>query len=1198
MEAVGRTLRPLVLEIQPTAPEAPRVFKHWKFVLTQFVAAVPEASRSICLGVLAGALSPNNYELIAEHTTYDSALAALTSIFVKSPNAVVARHTLMTRKQLPQETIEEFARELHILSINCQFGEVTASVHRDEYVRDSFISGLRSPLIRTRLLEHRELPLDTAISKARALELAHQDSLTYDAPANLAMVPSLPMEPPNINDQDERDTVAIASSSVSRGRPCFFCGSKSFHNRVACPARNSLCSRCHKKGHFAKVCRSAPYIPQPRPKPEVTAATTDFLFMTTTPVFPSGLTSSSQKIIIKNKDVQALVDTGSTENFISQNLVSFLQLPTTSFKGTIAMAASTWTSSISLCCSVSFLIGDKEYEERFLILPNCCTDVILGLPFLKRHSSVKISFGGPNQELEICALAPFLVTPPRIFSHLSPDCKPFATKSRKYSSSDMLFIQEEVQRLLSEGVIETSNSPWRAQVHIVRRNHKRRMVIDYSTTINRYTYLDAYPLPHLETLVNRIASYKFYSSIDLRSAYHCVPLHSDDKIYTAFEANGTLYQFRRLSFGLTNGVSCFQRIIDGFIKDNALSDTFAYLDDVTICGHTQKEHDYNLSRFLDCAKKFQMTFSPEKCKFSLSTIRILGYEISYNQLRPDPSRVQPLLDLPTPTNSKSLLRLLGLFAYYSRWIQGYSHKLRPLVGASIPLGSSAIAAIQELKKAIVNAVHAHIDDRIPFVVETDASDSAIAATLNQDGRPVAFFSRTLSSSEKGHCSIEKEAYAIIEAVRYWRHYLLPRPFTLVTDQKSVSFMFDMSHKSKIKNEKMTRWRLELLPFKFNIIYRPGHLNPAADALSRVVCSTTAGTDTAQLLSLHSRLCHPGVARFTHYLRTRNIPFSSSEIRRITSSCSTCCRLKPQFYRPATPNLIQALRPFDRLSIDFKGPLTCAPGSRNRYLLVAIDEYSRFPFAFPCSEISSQTVISCLTSIFTMFGTPGYIHSDRGTSFMSSSVKEFLTRNGIATSRSTPYHPTGNSQCERYVGLIWKAVSLALDSLHLPPSSWESVLPQALHSLRTLLCTSTNATPHERLFMFPRRTCSGINLPTWLSTPGKVLLRKHVRSSEEPLVQEVDLLEANPYYAFIKYPSGREDTVSVQDLAPSGKTSEDVPPASATPPDVRLPADERAPSLPAESSSPPQLSDSSVVRRSSRTSRPVQRFGYTSLGGGE
>ena len=124
-----------------------------------------------------------------------------------------------------------------------------------------------------------------------------------------------------------------------------------------------------------------------------------------------------------------------------------------------------------------------------------------------------------------------------------------------------------------------------------------------------------------------------------------------------------------------------------------------------------------------------------------------------------------------------------------------------------------------------------------------------------------------------------------------------------------------------------------------------------------------------------------------------------------------------------------------------------------------------------------------------------IHSDSRTSFLSKEVREYLTNLGIATSRTTPYHPQGNSLCERYNGIIWKHTLLALTSRNLKESQWKTVLSEVLHSIRSLLCTATNATPHERFFSYQRRTPSGHSLPTWLSTPGPVLSRRHVRASK-------------------------------------------------------------------------------------------------------
>ncbi|GFO16016.1 retrovirus-related pol polyprotein from transposon 17.6 [Plakobranchus ocellatus] len=170
---------------------------------------------------------------------------------------------------------------------------------------------------------------------------------------------------------------------------------------------------------------------------------------------------------------------------------------------------------------------------------------------------------------------------------------------------------------------------------------------------------------------------------------------------------------------------------------------------------------------------------------------MLGYLVSKGHIQPDPDRLKPLRDLNEPHNAKSKQRVIGMFAYYyySSWIPKFSDKVQPLVKNNIfPLPQEVKESFELLKKEIEMAAVTTIDHESPLVVETDASDIAIAATLNQNGRPVAFFSRTLNQSERKHSSVEKEAYAIVEALRKWRHYLIGRHFQLVTDQKSVAFM--------------------------------------------------------------------------------------------------------------------------------------------------------------------------------------------------------------------------------------------------------------------------------------------------------------------------------------------------------------------------------------------------------------------------
>ncbi|XP_054266988.1 uncharacterized protein LOC128989145 [Macrosteles quadrilineatus] len=174
-------------------------------------------------------------------------------------------------------------------------------------------------------------------------------------------------------------------------------------------------------------------------------------------------------------------------------------------------------------------------------------------------------------------------------------------------------------------------------------------------------------------------------------------------------------------------------------------------------------------------------------------------------LTPD-YRLESLLSLPVPKDQVSLKRVLGFFAHYSKWIHRFSDKIRNLTQVnSFPLSQEAVADFESLKLDIANSVITPRNGQEPLVVETDASDIAVAATLSQDNRPIAFFSRTLSKSEKLYSVVEKEAVAIVEALRKWKSFLIGRDFRLYTDQQALSFIFDKRHTSKIKNDKVMRW---------------------------------------------------------------------------------------------------------------------------------------------------------------------------------------------------------------------------------------------------------------------------------------------------------------------------------------------------------------------------------------------------------
>ena len=1213
--ALEKALVPSRFEALPSDEGSVHTFRHWFRTFERYCNFI-KAEGDNALGLLENLISTSVSRLIEHCNDYDEAIAILKSLYDAKPNPVAARHKLSCRLQKPGETVQAFASACRELAIDCGCKAVSAEENMLDLARDAFIKGLSSTELRSRLLECEKITFKEACTKAAAYSQASAEAASMGSSNIPAMVAAastphvdefsnssagietaIPPPSPSISDYQSENsgspTVVFVSAKNSK---CDFCISKVRHPREHCPAKNAVCRNCSKLGHFASRCRGRKRFNNPKFGNNNNNQYHNFYSTknsfssaalcsknTTYSLSSLGENNSLNKacctVLIKNISLKALIDTGSSENFISEKVINKAKINIKPFQSNVILAASNSATIIGEC-KLDFKMQDTVYKGvNFLVLPNLVTDVILGHPFFKLHEGVTINFSGDRPPLIISSLVAMEIATPPVFSFMSPTCKPIATKSRHYSQQDHNFINSEISRLLEEGIIEPSRSPWRAQVLVAKQpsSGRRRLVVDYSQTVNKFTYLDAYPLPKIDDVVNKISQYRIFSSIDLKSAYHQVPLSKEDKPYTAFEAGGKLYQYTRLSFGLTNGVACFQRIIDHIVDKCKLSSTFPYVDDVTICGMDQSDHDRQLEAFFEAAKQYKLTLNLEKCKFSQKKIKLLGYEIEHGKIRPDPDRLTPLFNMPTPTSPKALDRLVGLFAYYSKWIPHFSNRVHPLIKASFPLSSEALVAIEDLKQAVATSVRGKIDENLPFVVETDASDIAVAATLNQGGQPVAFFSRTLSKTEQKHCSMEKEACAIVEAVRKWHHFLAGRKFTLVTDQEALSYMFNLKLKSKIKNDKVLRWRMELLPYSYEVRYRPGHLNSAADALSRAVDSGsfhTVGdsykrvpnkeaisnsenqlseitatssnehsinaclgthipvlaTSGSELVKLHNELGHPGVTRFLHYVKAKNLPYSTEEVKNVVKGCQICAKVKPNFYKPPTGTLIKATQPFERLAIDFKVQLPTTK-AQNSYLFIAVDEYSRYPFAYPCRDMSSETVIQCLANIFHLFGAPKYIHSDNGSYFKSHMVRNFLFENGVANSFSSKYHPPGNGQCERYVGTIWKTVLLTRLTHNLLESQWDCVVQEALGSIRSLLCTATNCTPHERLMGYPRNNQSSIKIPHWLRSTGPVYLRQFIRNKADPLVEEVQLVEANNHYAKIKHKDGRFDSVSTSDLAP-------------------------------------------------------------------
>ena len=244
---MNRLLRPELFSTDPSSPTAAQEWKHWKKTFENFLGVLSQDNVDK-LGLLVNYVSPRIYETISESATYDNAISALQCQYVKPTNEIFARYQLATRRQQPGETLDEYFQALKSLGKECNFKAVTATQHCEESIRDAFISGLQSALIRQCLLENKTLDLATMYDQSIALDSAQKNSNLYNVHPGGSVIGAA------AGNKEAKDEIVCDPSVVASavGVKCCLCG-LSKHPRSRCPAREAMCYKCKKKGHFAKV---------------------------------------------------------------------------------------------------------------------------------------------------------------------------------------------------------------------------------------------------------------------------------------------------------------------------------------------------------------------------------------------------------------------------------------------------------------------------------------------------------------------------------------------------------------------------------------------------------------------------------------------------------------------------------------------------------------------------------------------------------------------------------------------------------------------------------------------------------------------------------------------------------------------------------------------------------------------------------
>lgn len=696
-------------------------------------------------------------------------------------------------------------------------------------------------------------------------------------------------------------------------------------------------------------------------------------------------------------------------------------------------------------------------------------------------------------------------------------------------------VHKELQALVERDIIEPIDySPWRWPIlYVKKKDGGGRICLD-ARGLNKVTIRDAYPTLKVDTILQNLPKAKYISCLDMTQAFHQIAIAKQDREKTAFSVGHHFYQFKRATMGFTNSPADLAKVLDKVFGD-LIPRVYHYVDDFIVLSGTFEEHIELLREVAKRLRDAQLTISRKKSLFAHKKITFLGYVLTEEGLTPNPERLRPIMEYKKPRTVKELQRLIGLLGWYRRFIMNAAGILAPLTDMtvgdkkrSLEWTEEADEAFEQVKQALMSSpILSSPDYSLPFKVYTDASLVAGAAVLTQmqDGeeRVIAYHSVKFSTTQRNYSATERECLAVLSGVEKFRPFIDGVPFTVVTDHASLKWLQNL----KEPHGKLARWAVRLQAFDITFEHRPGKQMIVPDALSRSVelielTNITKTTDdwynqmyrfaetkkarnykVAEGLLYHMGrfdtrtgerrwvLCVPkeriadvlkeqhDEAHFGYWKTLRATqrlyywPNMHRTIYEHVRNCNTCHQIKPSNESTRVPigQYLEPKRPGRIISLDLVGPLPASRTHKHRWIIVAIDVYSRYVFAKGCTRATSNVITEFLEKeIFYKYDTPEMLISDNGKQFVSDLFKTFLAEHKIRHFLVPFYHPQSNP-----VEATNKNIKTQLRAELLRRAEhidWSGILPRAVMQLNTTPRMPTGQSPH--LLMFGREKSSSGN----------------------------------------------------------------------------------------------------------------------------
>jgi hypothetical protein len=510
-------------------------------------------------------------------------------------------------------------------------------------------------------------------------------------------------------------------------------------------------------------------------------------------------------------------------------------------------------------CEITNSIANLEELKKFIregsdisYVNNISTDKVKEKPW---KPSQKLKFNKNLSESQIANLKKLIDLYWMIFSKNDEDISSVADKfgchdieitnskpikQRPYTvpHAKETVVKECIDKMLKMNVIEPIASNWASPIVLVKKpDGSERFCVDFRK-VNDITVKDCFPMPSIESKLNKLHGCKFFSSVDCTSGYWQIKMSERAKQITSFVCSRGSFCFNVMPFGLCNAGATFQRVVELIIAD--LKASTAYVDDILTASENFDEHLVHLEQLFIRLKDANMKVKTTKCTFAANETTFLGFTISEDGVKMKEDRIEAVKNYPRPKTPKQIKQFLGLAGYYRQFIRNFAEIVNPLnkllkKELKFNWTDECENSFQVMIKLLSNPpILAFPDFTKPFHLATDASNVGIGAVLYQISskgleQVIYYASRTLNAAERNYSTIERELLAIVYSVEKFRYYLYGKEFIINTDHNPLTYLNNLT----LSSSRLTRWRLKLAEYNFKILYKKGIINTNADAFSRI-----------------------------------------------------------------------------------------------------------------------------------------------------------------------------------------------------------------------------------------------------------------------------------------------------------------------------------------------------------------------------